>query len=117
MSDQSVEYKDKRLQEWTSDDVSQWLEDNDLFYMASMAMKELDGKAMCELLYLQHAAQSRGTPTDWINFLASSLLIDFPAALSLSYSLRQLLKHWKKSLDRAVKPEEDAPQDFNLYYP
>ena len=67
MSNPNPEYVDKPLEDWTSDDVAEWMDDNELFYTASLPMKDLDGRSMCELLKVMHTSESRGfAAAEWI---------------------------------------------------
>ncbi|XP_063721407.1 uncharacterized protein LOC134848006 [Symsagittifera roscoffensis] len=109
MSNPNPEYVDKPLEDWTSDDVAEWMDDNELFYTASLPMKDLDGRSMCELLKVMHTSESRGfAAAEWIEFLSNSFSIDKVAAMRFSFSLRKLLKEWSAAL-WAQNPDYEAP--------
>ena len=109
------EYVNKALELWTSDDVAEWMDDNQLFYMASLPMKDLDGKCMCELLKILHASDSRGHPEGFNNFLATGFVLDAVGALKFTFCLRQLLVAWQKA-KKKENPNYEG-DDFILPYP
>ena len=83
MSFNSPEYTTKSLEEWSEDDVAEWLEDNDLFYGATLGMKELDGRSLCELLLLLDQLTNSNILHNWYPYLKSNFGIDSVAALRL----------------------------------
>ena len=115
MSFGGPEYSNKTLEDWTENDVAEWLEDNDLFYGASLPMKEIDGRSMCELLLLLDQLTAAKTLHNWHPYLKSNFGIDSICALRFTYSLRQLLKQWKTALKN--KNADSGVNELHLMYP
>ena len=95
MAEDCPEYANKPIELWSEDDVAQWLESCGLFYSASLPMRELDGRALSELLLLQNSFESSSKPNCWFEYLSKSFSIDGPTSLKFSHELRQLLMRWK----------------------
>ena len=95
MAEDCPEFLNKSIESWSEDDVAQWLESCGLYYSASLPMRELDGRALSELLFLIDSFQKSSKPNNWYEYLSESLTIDGPTALKFSHELRQLMLRWK----------------------